>query len=103
MRKLIFAIALLFAGSTVAHAHVLDEDFYWGLAPGYADLEDMELGVASALLGCIRISASKAGLAPPGTSTTSVSWRSEEHTSELQSRENLVCRLLLEKKNTTTS
>src|SRR5690606_41193643 len=29
--------------------------------------------------------------------------RSEEHTSELQSRENLVCRLLLEKKNNNTS
>src|SRR5690606_41633058 len=29
-----------------------------------------------------------------------VNSRSEEHTSELQSRENLVCRLLLEKKNT---
>src|SRR5690606_41877133 len=29
-----------------------------------------------------------------------ISPRSEEHTSELQSRENLVCRLLLEKKNT---
>src|SRR5690606_10245500 len=29
----------------------------------------------------------------------SVAVRSEEHTSELQSRENLVCRLLLEKKN----
>src|SRR5690606_41639279 len=28
--------------------------------------------------------------------------RSEEHTSELQSRENLVCRLLLEKKNRPT-
>src|SRR5690606_42065876 len=28
--------------------------------------------------------------------------RSEEHTSELQSRENLVCRLLLEKKTQTT-
>src|SRR3712207_7499234 len=28
------------------------------------------------------------------------SWRSEEHTSELQSRQYLVCRLLLEKKNT---
>src|SRR5690606_40936197 len=27
------------------------------------------------------------------------SFRSEEHTSELQSRENLVCRLLLDKKN----
>src|SRR5690606_41860413 len=34
-------------------------------------------------------------------STATVEWsRSEEHTSELQSRENLVCRLLLEKKNT---
>src|SRR5690606_41105375 len=32
--------------------------------------------------------------APPAESP-----RSEEHTSELQSRENLVCRLLLEKKN----
>src|SRR5436305_14722367 len=29
--------------------------------------------------------------------------RSEEHTSELQSRPHLVCRLLLEKKNTTNS
>src|SRR4030066_1806978 len=29
-----------------------------------------------------------------------VHWRSEEHTSELQSHLNLVCRLLLEKKNT---
>src|SRR5690606_40714673 len=29
-------------------------------------------------------------------------FRSEEHTSELQSRENLVCRLLLEKKNKKT-
>src|SRR3712207_8027739 len=29
-------------------------------------------------------------------------FRSEEHTSELQSRQYLVCRLLLEKKNTTS-
>src|SRR2546430_5089320 len=28
-------------------------------------------------------------------------WRSEEHTSELQSQSNLVCRLLLEKKKNT--
>src|SRR2546427_6401889 len=33
---------------------------------------------------------------PPGCSTWQV--RSEEHTSELQSQSNLVCRLLLEKK-----
>src|SRR3712207_7206926 len=34
-----------------------------------------------------------------GTATTRRSTRSEEHTSELQSRQYLVCRLLLEKKN----
>src|SRR2546430_8399663 len=35
--------------------------------------------------------------------SSSTSWanRSEEHTSELQSQSNLVCRLLLEKKNIT--
>src|SRR5690554_7159221 len=33
---------------------------------------------------------------------TRVSLRSEEHTSELQSRPHLVCRLLLEKKNITS-
>src|SRR5690606_40691119 len=42
------------------------------------------------------------GLRPPATSlfrkTPPTPGRSEEHTSELQSRENLVCRLLLEKK-----
>src|SRR6266496_5590171 len=42
---------------------------------------------------------------PPGCSAethrrtrSSSRWRSEEHTSELQSRRDLVCRLLLEKK-----
>src|SRR5690606_41497380 len=37
--------------------------------------------------------------ATPPTSVSAT--RSEEHTSELQSRENLVCRLLLEKKKNT--
>src|SRR5258707_8018393 len=36
------------------------------------------------------------------TSSASTGSRSEEHTSELQSRQYLVCRLLLEKKNTTS-
>src|SRR5256886_12875468 len=47
-------------------------------------------------------------LPPPGPAipvmpTPSVlpTWRSEEHTSELQSQSNLVCRLLLEKKTNT--
>src|SRR5690606_41027124 len=51
-----------------------------------------------------------AGAAPPAEPSSVVSLplgvaagllRSEEHTSELQSRENLVCRLLLEKKKKT--
>src|SRR3712207_7467334 len=36
--------------------------------------------------------------APPGTGPAARPTRSEEHTSELQSRQYLVCRLLLEKK-----
>src|SRR5438105_12045400 len=38
----------------------------------------------------------------PATSATAISGRSEEHTSELQSRVDLVCRLLLEKKKKKT-
>src|SRR3712207_7755797 len=34
----------------------------------------------------------------PAASTSRLAFRSEEHTSELQSRQYLVCRLLLEKK-----
>src|SRR5690606_41122193 len=45
---------------------------------------------AIAMLACSRI----------GAIHSVVFGRSEEHTSELQSRENLVCRLLLEKKKT---
>src|SRR2546427_7196277 len=38
----------------------------------------------------------------PGASDVGRGARSEEHTSELQSQSNLVCRLLLEKKKTRT-
>src|SRR5690554_6961490 len=38
-----------------------------------------------------------------GAAPLTATARSEEHTSELQSRPHLVCRLLLEKKNTKTS
>src|SRR2546430_3251702 len=42
------------------------------------------------------------GEAPPGgRSSCAAGLRSEEHTSELQSQSNLVCRLLLEKKKMT--
>src|SRR2546427_3684437 len=39
----------------------------------------------------------------PGPEQVQLAGRSEEHTSELQSQSNLVCRLLLEKKKTRTS
>src|SRR5436309_11527782 len=41
-------------------------------------------------------------LASPLGPSVTLTGRSEEHTSELQSRENLVCRLLLEKKKKKT-
>src|SRR2546430_4155185 len=49
-----------------------------------------------------------AGKTPAARTSTSPRWpgpsrRSEEHTSELQSQSNLVCRLLLEKKNAAAS
>src|SRR5690625_6513047 len=47
--------------------------------------------------------ASLAGVAAPSASQARTGPRSEEHTSELQSRGHLVCRLLLEKKKTTYS
>src|SRR3712207_8964659 len=40
----------------------------------------------------------KAGFADPALEPSILGLRSEEHTSELQSRQYLVCRLLLEKK-----
>src|SRR2546430_9841190 len=44
----------------------------------------------------------KPGIPPPPRPKGSVAVRSEEHTSELQSQSNLVCRLLLEKKKKIT-
>src|SRR2546430_7338877 len=53
------------------------------------------IGILAAALGVILLSDVKREPAQSGA-------RSEEHTSELQSQSNLVCRLLLEKKNNRT-
>src|SRR5438874_6702569 len=53
---------------------------------GHGMGDKLLLSVATRLLACVRVA------------TDSSSLRSEEHTSELQSRRDLVCRLLLEKK-----
>src|SRR2546430_9780430 len=54
--------------------------------PIYLDRKHAAIGAAIAVLG-------------DGAAERVVEARSEEHTSELQSQSNLVCRLLLEKKN----
>src|SRR3712207_9008479 len=48
--------------------------------------------------GCSSVPAEKASEGARGSEFTAHRARSEEHTSELQSRQYLVCRLLLEKK-----
>src|SRR3712207_7578636 len=57
-------------------------------------IEELELGVRS--YNCLK----RAGIQTVGELVSKSEGRSEEHTSELQSRQYLVCRLLLEKKNT---
>src|SRR5256885_2912664 len=61
------------------------------------------LALVAALTTGVGSRAQTAPAAPP-PAAPSTSWlRSEEHTSELQSPCNLVCRLLLEKKNKQTT
>src|SRR3712207_8044471 len=72
-------------------------------------VETAKSGVASAVNGAVRETGFAFGIALLGTimnrtyqdrydTSAEVTGRSEEHTSELQSRQYLVCRLLLEKK-----
>src|SRR3712207_6922053 len=63
-----------------------------GLVHGHAEqFEEIAAGVAQPAVGVGH---------PDAEGDLLVDARSEEHTSELQSRQYLVCRLLLEKKNT---
>src|SRR5437667_6849149 len=50
----------------------------------------------------VQTEAVRSPISPEAGERTASVWRSEEHTSELQSHHDLVCRLPLEKKNTTT-
>src|SRR5206468_6794915 len=62
-----------------------------------AGVGEHRAGLASGLLNTSQQLGGALGIAI----ASSVAARSEEHTSELQSRSDLVCRLLLEKKNNT--
>src|SRR2546430_12383444 len=56
------------------------------------------IGATAAGIGTYQVTPVSAATPPAVALAHAVSMRSEEHTSELQSQSNLVCRLLLEKK-----
>src|SRR3712207_7089482 len=84
----------LFPYTTLFRSHVITGDQIEHVVGGEPDVmgDDVDVGVQQGerLLGRVDF---------PFTNPIGVV-RSEEHTSELQSRQYLVCRLLLEKKNT---
>src|SRR5688572_32502684 len=94
-RSTLFPYTTLFRSIPGASARLLDQ---MGVPPGerdYAALEDAD--------SYERLAGSGFRLALPTPifpRLEPLSERSEEHTSELQSQSNLVCRLLLEKKKT---
>src|SRR5207302_9362509 len=78
--------------------------FFLYCAGDHRDLHSFPTRRSSDLLvgsnGNLRLVVDDQTTVVPAEQAVGASARSEEHTSELQSRENLVCRLLLEKKNT---
>src|SRR3712207_6890086 len=85
-RSTLFPYTTLFRSRPVGRSHrSLDEG-----AQGFTARQTKPAGSARCAAPCSRV-------ARPGT-TVRTAARSEEHTSELQSRQYLVCRLLLEKK-----
>src|SRR5690606_39671518 len=88
--------ALPIFGSDGAHSGsvMLDRWRSWGFVERWRERRELRLRVAEELHFHLEEAMTEnlaRGMTPPEAR------RSEEHTSELQSRENLVCRLLLEK------
>src|SRR5690606_40875478 len=79
------------------HAHEVDQrvdvDEFGSLLQ-----QHVQVGQSAVLLPVLQATGSEVVGAGPHGALQRGQQRSEEHTSELQSRENLVCRLLLEKK-----
>src|SRR5436309_14260195 len=90
----VFDVSVAPKATTLVHRHNYD---YLFVTLGDSDVTSARVGAAPAKLvlknGEVRFT-------PGGFAHAAINNRSEEHTSELQSRENLVCRLLLEKKKT---
>src|SRR2546426_8498758 len=67
----------------------------------FIDFDNIQIGVKDTLGKEFDVAVVLEALKERGEVVTKVAYRSEEHTSELQSPCNLVCRLLLEKKKKT--
>src|SRR5258708_14912950 len=81
--------------STLADLKALTPNFSWEdyfKAAGHPELKEINVGQPDFFKA----------LDAQLTATPIDDWRSEEHTSELQSPDHLVCRLLLEKKKNTS-
>src|SRR5690606_41365790 len=70
----------------------------WAALPVSAILELTAMALFALNMGATYLTAPEPLTLEQATASHAPGARSEEHTSELQSRENLVCRLLLEKK-----
>src|SRR5947207_10051631 len=79
---ILICVGLGLLGFSTVYSMVLVAVFVMGLGAGILDM------VLSPIIAALR----------PDSRATALNWRSEEHTSELQSHSDLVCRLLLEKK-----
>src|SRR3712207_8923602 len=90
-RSTLFPYTTLFRSTRYPHLHVVDEERH---APRVAGLIQRARHVQA------RVPIQGLLLRDGGRTRYYFASRSEEHTSELQSRQYLVCRLLLEKKNT---
>src|SRR5947209_17152626 len=82
-------------GGRLSHSSYVDES---RLARSFSREASAVLPAASSAVPSTKWASPSAGFRRTASCWERRCWRSEEHTSELQSRQYLVCRLLLEKK-----
>src|SRR5437867_4818286 len=82
-----------------SYTHPFRRLFFFPRGPAHTQIYTLSLHDALPISACWRIPSCSDRTVTPTGACRSATTRSEEHTSELQSPYDLVCRLLLEKKN----